>query len=202
MVMADSNSKGYRKLTRKPLQRPLDKQHSIEAYYIHKLYSTCLPFNSDIQRYSEQDVFKELVKLAINILDFDRFGILLLSEDRQTMIGTWGTDSNGEIVDETDFSSPIDANLEPIMSAVKDQGQIILWDEVDILDFDRQSKNGVNHIGMGWNAGYAFWVNNRIAGWVAADNLLNKQEFSAIHQQLFRMIGDFIGQFLTAKMQM
>jgi diguanylate cyclase (GGDEF)-like protein len=189
----------YKQISKKPLEKSLYKHAQLEVYYINELYNTCVPISSHSDDYEAFDVLKTIVELAINQLDFDRFGILLLSDDNKTQLGTWGTDEHGELCDESEFYAAIDETLTPILTSVQEEGQIIVWNNVEIIDFDREKEQGTTNLGNGWNAGYAFWVNGKVKGWIAADNLLTHQPFSEIQQQLFRMMGDFLSQFYTSK---
>ena len=49
---------------------------------------------------------RRTVELGRERLDFDRLSIWFLAEDRTTMLGTFGVDTEGRITDERGSSSP------------------------------------------------------------------------------------------------
>lgn len=179
----------FRTITVKPLERPISRHDGLEVYYLYQLY--LLSLNG-----SEVNDFIELTRLvvdkAINHLDFDRVGVLLFEPHTQSIKGTWGTDSQGKLTNEQHMSSPVADKLSPILNAVQEKGQIVVWENTPIVDFELQG--GVKIIGDGWNSAYGFWFEGELIGWIAADNVLSQQAFSPIHQQLFRMLGDLLGE--------
>lgn len=176
----------------KPLKKPLTRAAGIDAYYLHEMYLASLKA-SDIDQF--EDLAKLVVELAIKRLDFDRIGVLLYDAEEQQICGTWGVDRHGQLADEREMRIPCQEKLHPIIHAVQDPGQIVLWEDTTILDFAGPGQPGVVAVGRGWNAAYAFWWHGELVGWIAADNLLTKQPFSPIHQQLFRMLGEMLGEF-------
>ena len=188
----------YHTIASKPLSTAVTKEESLEVFYLYAMYELSIRAH---HINSIHDFCKLVVFTAIDKLDFDRIGILLLNDDLTMMRGTWGVDVHGEVIDESSFSAPITDELVPILDQVRDRGQIIVWQDTDIVDFDTQH-GGIKQYGKGWNAGYAFWINDdHPIGWVAADNVRHQQPFSSLHQQLFRMLGDLVGDFIRNQTQ-
>lgn len=180
----------FRTITVKPLEKPLQRSDGLELFYLYQTYLASLKAG-DINRFA--DLARLVVDLALTALDFDRVGVLLLDADTQCIRGTWGTNGQGELVNEESLSAPVEDKLSPILNAVQDKGQIVVWEQTPIVDFV-PGKSGLVIIGEGWNSAYGFWFEGQLVGWIAADNVLTGQVFSPIHQQLFRMLGDLLGE--------
>ncbi|WP_119396389.1 sensor domain-containing diguanylate cyclase [Salinibius halmophilus] len=181
----------FRTITMKPLKKPPSKEDGLEVYYLHELYLASLAAYDETDFY---DMAQHIVRLAVNKLDFDRFGVLLYDDVTETIHGTWGTDARGNIVDESTCHTPATEKLSPIVKEVRDRGQIVVWEDTPIVEFSETEEAQIEVIGQGWNAAYAFWYAGKPVGWIAADNALQHGPFDSIHQQLFRMMGDLLGE--------
>lgn len=187
--MADDDL--FRTITIKPLQKPPAKSDGIEVYYLYELYLASLAAYDEVDFY---DLAKQVVKLAIEKLDFERLGVLLYDHSTETIHGTWGTDTQGRLIDESNHHTPATEKLRPIVDEVADRGQIVVWQDTPIVEFSQTDDAEIEIIGRGWNAAYAFWFGGQPVGWIAADNALHHTAFDSIHQQLFRMMGDLLGE--------
>lgn len=186
-----SDEQLFRTITMKPLKKPPTKADGLEVYYLHELYLASLAAYDETDFY---DLAHHIVRLAVLKLDFDRVGVLLYDDATETIHGTWGTNARGEIIDESTLHTPATDKLSPIVKAVHDRGQVVVWENTPIVEFSETEDAQIEVIGKGWNAAYAFWYGGKPVGWIAADNALTHKEFDSIHQQLFRMMGDLLGE--------
>lgn len=189
------DTSGYRKITQKPLEKPVDRE-SLEVFYLHHLYQLSTRLTSCK---NQLEICQFVIEACINYLDFDRAGILVIEPDGVTMRGTWGTDEHGQLRCEQDLTAPIDENFFQIIDEKEGKGQVIVWEDVDIVEFRdsnqlKDSEDSLHNVGKGWNAAYAFWYDDQPIGWIAADNLLKGRPFTPVQQQIFRMLGDIVGE--------
>ncbi|MCP4324042.1 MAG: GGDEF domain-containing protein [Psychromonas sp.] len=193
-----SDPSKYHTIASKPLTKSIDKKESLEVYYLYSMYELSLKSH---EAESIHEFCRLVISMALEQLDFERIGILLLSDDLSTMQGTWGTDALGNIIDESHNTAPITDELIPIFEQVQDKGQIVVWQHTDIFDFDQNNSGSIEKLGKGWNAAFAFWMEDRPIGWIAADNMLKQKEFTPLQQQIFRMLGDLVGEFIRNQRQ-
>ncbi|MBN2657389.1 MAG: HAMP domain-containing histidine kinase [Spirochaetales bacterium] len=141
--------------------------------------------------HSEKDIYRKIVEWGRSELHIDRIGIILISEDKQKMLGSWGTNDRGEIIDQSHY----EADLEDDKRAL---GAIASRDNVQV-EFDRLLKNEGAEVGTGWNSLAAFFDGEDPVGWIACDNLLTHSPLpqwkKEILGELARMIGRFVSRF-------
>jgi diguanylate cyclase (GGDEF)-like protein len=186
----------YRKVTVRPLETPTDR-NQLELFYLHQLFQLSQHFS---RCKSISELVKKAVAISIQELDFDRVGILLLDNAGSHVDGTWGTNEKGELSDESNYHSTMTKELNDIVEQVSEPGKVVIWDDISIVDVDREHLQAeVQHrkvLGRGWNAAYGFWHNRKLLGWIAADNLFRQREFSPLQQQIFCMIGDLLADHI------
>ena len=140
---------------------------------------------------SENELCFHTVKFAKDILSIDRAGLLLYSPDQERIVGTWGTDVDGNIVNESDLSLPLNDN--PWMKeALLKKGVLIIKENVDLLDYGKS-------VGKGWNAIVSIYYGNEPLGWFCCDNLVHHRP---IDPWLRLQIGHFatlVGQWLIRR---
>lgn len=112
----------------------------------------------------------ELSRLAVELgrrkLGFDRLGLYWLSEDRQTLVGSFGTDEKGNTRDERSVQLPLDAEtLEASASPA-------VWKRQGTLYNDRHRPVGEGEIMQ-----TPVWEGGRASGFLFADNLLQQRPF-------------------------
>ncbi len=124
------------------------------------------------QAESLDDLCYRTIKLGLSRLDYDRLGIWFIDEtDPNYMIGSFGTDAQGQICDERHLRLPkgpegffeMDSSTELQMKS---------WRRSVLYDGEH------NPIGEGWNVLAPLWQGNKVIGFLSADNLIRKRPFS------------------------
>jgi len=149
--------------------------------------NTMAKLHTVIQRVSQAESLDKLYQQAIleaqQHLFIDRLAILLLDKNKNEMVGTWGTDEDGNVKDETEFRGPIPDS--PWVTLTLDSKEHVeVWDNVDLLYYGKI-------VGKGWNAMAAIWDGDTAVGWIACDNLINKRPMQP-------WLKEIIGQFAQA----
>lgn len=140
------------------------------------------------QQSSVIEICRIAVSGALNTLDLDRAAVFLLDDDPDYMRGTWGTDENGQLADESHFRALISSrsiNSETLakrdLVAVKDPAPLNYGDQ---------------QVGEGWNAMVAMWEGDQAIGWISADNLINQRPFTDEDQEILKLLAASIGQMI------
>lgn len=151
---------------------------------------------------TEKDLYKKLVEKATTLLKIDRIGILTYDHETEMVRGSWGTNSKGEIEDQSDYKEYLDKNSK-VQEALALKDYVILEENMPLADRGKI-------IGQGWNATTAFFAGNKPIGWIACDNAINHEPLpnwkKEILGELSRMTGELvfhlrIEHHLTAKVE-
>lgn len=137
-------------------------------------------------------IFKGIVDMAKKYLAIDRIGILVISEDRQTLHGTWGTSVDGKTVDEYYYSEP----MEPLKGETWVQEALQRKDFVAV-QYSNSLRQDDQIIGKGWNTMSAFWDGDMAVGWVACDNFINNEPLSDWKKEIIAGISKVLGQLIN-----
>jgi len=127
------------------------------------------------------EVCKSAVTFAINRLGIDRFAVFLTDEACTYMQGTWGTDIQGNVVDESYYrSETVDRSI--VNAARVNPNDVVFEESVPIYhDF--------HIVGFGWTAMTMLVSNSgEPIAFIAADNLIKR---SPLTQQLREVIKMF-----------
>lgn len=137
----------------------------------------------------EKEIYKRVVEDGINKLGIDRIGILLFSIEENIMLGSWGTDENGVIVDQSDFSSNLD-NEKWCLEALNRRNYVVVHYDIPLLNRNIQ-------IGVGWNAVAAFYDGDKPIGWIACDNYLTKRPLPPWKKEVIGELGRITGRLVS-----
>ncbi len=139
---------------------------------------------------SLEELCRKAIELGRSRLGFDRLGLLLYHEATNTMLGTFGTDTQGHIRDEHNFQQIVEEpkHLEILTSKEK----ISFWEDVKLRD-----KGEV--VGTGWNAIAVLWSGEKGLGWLAADNLLTHEPLNAHQLDILQLYGANLGHLILVK---
>ncbi len=109
--------------------------------------------------------YKRAVELGRERLGFERLAMFLYDERDDSAIGTYGTDTQGKLVDERGVRFTPDPH--GVMQRSFEQVErFYVMEETTLY-------NDVAPVGHGWNAAAALWNGRRNLGWFVADNLLH-----------------------------
>lgn len=143
------------------------------------------------------DLYRTAVEEAINTLNIDRLGVLLI--DGHYMQGTWGTDEHGNVRSEAHFRSPMIDEVYDNIAELSTRGKVCVWHDVDIYEFSRDDHSTSDVIGSGWNASIGFWENDQLVGWITCDNLLSQAPFELYFTYILRLFGQLVGELILKK---
>lgn len=142
---------------------------------------------------SKASSFDEFCRRAVeegrSSLGFDRLGLWFLDENRTHIVGSYGTDINGQTIDERDIRNPT-VNEFP-GTHFSENRYLAYNDSVDLTD-----AHG-NVFGKGWNALTALWNGDAVIGYLSADNLLSGQPASPNQLELLVSYGATLGHLAT-----
>lgn len=114
----------------------------------------------------ELDLFyKRAVELGRARLGFERLAMFLYDERDDSAVGTYGTNSQGQLVNESGIRFTPDSTS--IFRRSFDRVERFYFMEGTTLYSDNIP------VGFGWNAAAALWNGSRGLGWFVADNLLS-----------------------------
>lgn len=137
----------------------------------------------------------EICRLAVDLarehLNIDRLALFLLDESKIHMIGTYGTDEEGNTSDETDFKSVV-PETPFIHDAITTKDYFYLKNNVPLY-------HEKEIVGYGWNAIIALWSDTEAIGWIAADNLINHQPMTSHHEKIIKSYASSVAQLIAKK---
>jgi len=135
------------------------------------------------------EVCKSAVTFAINRLGIDRFAVFLTDKQCTHMQGTWGTDIQGNVVDESYYrSDTVDRSI--VNAARINPNDVVFEESVPIYhDF--------HIVGFGWTAMTLLVDNNGDpVAFIAADNLLRRSPLTHQLREVIRMFASNLTEVL------
>lgn len=135
------------------------------------------------------DVCKSAVTFAITKLGIDRFAVFLTDENCTYMQGTWGTDVEGNVVDESYYHCET-VNCDIVNAARINPNDVVFEESVSIYhDF--------HVVGFGWTAMTLLVDQNGMPiAFIAADNLLKRTPLTLQLREVIRMFASNITEVL------
>ncbi|MCB9423071.1 MAG: PAS domain S-box protein [Ardenticatenaceae bacterium] len=133
--------------------------------------------NTELLQVNDLDeLYRRAIELAYNRLGFERIGMFLLNEAKDTLLGTYGVDTAGNIRSE---QSPehIITDPETIKTFILSRTRLRVSEDADLL----QEGEVVGH---GWHIGAAMWAEESPIGVIFADNLVTGQPLKPYQSEL------------------
>ncbi|MEO8607988.1 MAG: ATP-binding protein [Chloroflexota bacterium] len=137
------------------------------------------------------ELYRQAVELALTKLGFDRLGLFLLSETPNEVVGTYGTDMQGNIRDEHELRFSLDDNI-LVMESLNSKLHVAVHRDANLWD------NQVV-VGSGWNAMAMLWNETSAIGWLAADNLVHHEPANDDQIELLSLFGSMLGPLILKK---
>ena len=135
------------------------------------------------------EVCKSAVTFAINRLGIDRFAVFLTDKECTHMQGTWGTDIQGNVVDESYYRS--DTVERSIVNAAKVNPNDVVFEESVPIYHD------FHIVGFGWTAMTMLVDNNgEPIAFIAADNLIKRTPLTHQLREVIRMFASNLTEVL------
>lgn len=135
------------------------------------------------------DVCKSAVSFAITHLGVDRMAVFLTDEHCSYMQGTWGTDIQGNVVDESYFFG--ETQDYALINLARSMPNEVAFEESVPIYHD------CNIVGFGW-AAMTLLINNTHApiGFIAVDNLLTRSPLTSQLREVLRMFASSLVEVL------
>lgn len=169
------------------LNARLEEEHEFQGY-LKALHEITI----ELTQIDELDAFyQRAVELGLARLGFERLAMFLYNEKDKTALGTYGTDTQGKVVDERHIQFAPNPNG-PMLRAFN-QAQRFYFDENVPLYNDLQP------VGFGWNAAAVLWNGTRSLGWFVADNLLYQMPASKPLLNVMGLYALTVGTLLAQK---
>ncbi|MEO8610909.1 MAG: hypothetical protein ABI690_23635 [Chloroflexota bacterium] len=138
------------------------------------------------------DLCKTAVELGLARLGFDRMRIWFWSADGNEIIGSFGTDEQGNVRDERGASRRSNPNDLHVRAT---SGQTLYARDDDMPLRDEKG----NVIGRGWNVMVTLWDGKGAAGWLAVDNLLNQKHLTDADVEILKLYSLALGNLCAQK---
>ncbi|MGL5108618.1 MAG: GGDEF domain-containing protein [Vibrio ordalii] len=134
------------------------------------------------------EVCKSAVSFAINRMGIDRMAVFLTDKHCSYIQGTWGTDIQGNIVDESYFRSRTTNNM--IVDMAKANPNEVVFEESVPIYHDS------NIVGFGWTALTMLTSNEEPIAFIAADNLIRRSPLTSQLREVIRMFASNLTEVL------
>ena len=141
---------------------------------------------------SENDLWQQTIELGREKLGFDRLGIWLKTENSDLMTGTFGTDCDGNIIDEHHLSFRLkDSSESPMIQVINEKTPIYLKHNDNITD-----NNLENVVGCSDHAIAPLWNGDVIIGAISTDNFISKKTMTENDRELLLIYSSLLGHLV------
>jgi PAS domain S-box-containing protein len=177
--------------TRKIVEAVLEQKHQEELLmqvYLRGLHEVSI----ELARIEKlDDFYRIVVEKGLNYFGFERVGMLLYDSTANLVIGTYGTDENGNILDEHQLQLE-PSQLTGILKRTMDRHTRFAFDE------EVELYANLKPIGVGDNAVAALW-DGELLGWLAIDNGIRHKAITHIHLDILAQYALTVGSLLARK---
>ena len=138
------------------------------------------------------EFYRRTVEFGLKRLGFERLALFRYDAETNMAIGTYGTDSEGNLVDEGHlrFVSRTDGVMG---RSLRQSDRFYLEENVPL------SGSQAETVGTGWNAAAILWNGKQSLGWLVADNLLSQTPAAKSTLDLLALYGLSVGALLAQK---
>jgi PAS domain S-box-containing protein len=142
------------------------------------------------QTSSFDDFCRLAIELGLSRLGFQRLGLWFLGPDRASVIGSFGTDEQGNIRDERGLQHPLLPEHLSGSMMQPGEGRTVLYD-IPLLN----DKTEV--VGRGINVRGNLWDGEQVLGWLNGDNLIRHEPWSEYQIELLGLYASTLGHLVT-----
>ncbi len=140
---------------------------------------------------SFEEFCRSAVELGRSKLGFERLGLWFYdTKDENFLIGSFGTDENGQLRDERGQRVP---SKMPHLTPTLD-GRAFISTVADTPLFNDHFET----IGYGWKASAQVWDGQRNIGWLSTDNLFSQRAMNEYDLELLVLYADMLGHLTAA----
>lgn len=126
-------------------------------------------------------------------LGFDRLGIYLYDPESNSMLGTYGTNNDGEMIDESNDRKPLDndsLDASTFIKVLKDEDGYYFTHQYDI---DHNIEENTVMLGVKDYAAVAAWAGNKPVAVLCVDNAISQQLIKDEQLESLRLFAGFAG---------
>jgi PAS domain S-box-containing protein len=126
-------------------------------------------------------------------LNFDRLGIFLYDHALNSVNGTFGTNRQGEMVEEWDLRIPLDVETgetAPLINVIREENGVYVTDNYTA---DRDIPSGHSMEGVKAYAAVAAWAGDKPIGIVCVDNLITERPITEEQLEALRLFAGYAG---------
>ncbi|WP_022942462.1 sensor domain-containing diguanylate cyclase [Psychromonas hadalis] len=140
---------------------------------------------------SQLDICRVAVEISRKKLNLDRVAVFLSYDNGKTMHGTFGTDINGKLTNESHFQGPLPKNS-LLELAIDSPHQLAFKSAVPLYH-----ENKI--VGHGWNAAMLLRNQDQIIGFLVLDNLLNKRPLTSHNKHLLSLFSANLAEIISRR---
>jgi sigma-B regulation protein RsbU (phosphoserine phosphatase) len=151
-----------------------------------------LDIGNELSREESVDgLCRRAVELGLTELGFDRMGIWFHNPELAVIEGSFGTDSNGKVIDERGIC--VKAEYSPTDILRQTHPVSLIHTDVDLRDAEG------NSIGRGMRAEAPMWDGVRTIGLIAVDNLLRRRPITEHDSEILNSYACTLGYLCSRK---
>ena len=173
---------------RQSLQESEDSRRRLEAR-MTRLHDV-------INDLSKAPTFDSLCQHAVELgrvrLGFDRLGLWFASEDRQVMLGSYGTDEHGGVRDEKHRKLKVSESGLPHEFLTK---RVSLAKQANVSVLNAQGRE----MGVCTRAAAALWDGKHVLGYLCCDDLIRQEGITDARCELLRLYASSLGHLCTRR---
>ncbi|MDZ4767340.1 MAG: GNAT family N-acetyltransferase [Chloroflexota bacterium] len=136
-------------------------------------------------------LYQAMIRMGQSRLGIDRIGLFVLDASGNELLGTYGTDPNGNFRDESDYRELITDN-HWTLDILNSPNHVRLWNDSPIYDHGRE-------IGIGWKIASALWNGSTAVGYLVSDNFVSRQPVRLYETELISLLGSTYGHLIERK---
>jgi PAS domain S-box-containing protein len=172
-------------------EQELRDRHQSEAQFRARLAALYEVTMTLTRCASEEELYRQAILLGREQLGFDRLG-LWFSAGENSIVGSYGTDENGQLRDERD--SRVELKPDYVIYHIL-KGKSRFGVAMDV----RLANHQAEIVGRGWQASAALWDSEQIIGYLSADNLLQKRPYSEQDGEILSLYASVLGHLISRK---
>ncbi|WP_157822362.1 sensor domain-containing diguanylate cyclase [Psychromonas sp. Urea-02u-13] len=139
----------------------------------------------------EIDVCRVAIEIIREQLMLDRAAVFLSYDNGQTMQGTFGTDINGLVINETSFSGVLPKNS-LLELAIALPHRLAFEASVPLYHDNKM-------VGHGWNAAMLLRNQEKTIGFLVLDNLINKRPLTSHNKHMLTLFASNLAEIISRK---
>ncbi len=174
------------------VEQTLRQNHEDMRNLCNRLTSLVDVINILSQAEHVDDLCKRAVELGRARLGFERVGIWFTTDETNVIVGSFGVDIDGNIIDERGIISTVEERYP--------DGKVLLGKESFILEEKSPIMGAAGDvIGYAPQAFAAIWDGKKVIGHVSIDNAMSKKPITADTCEILRLFGSAIGYLCSRK---